>query len=227
MSSTRIGSVAGWLTLAGILAFEVIGPSLAVGQRVTGSTDRGAIEAHYANSVLLLFGLGQFVVIIGFLVFATALREALVRRESATFWANVGFACALVAAALLLVRSAIEMALVRTLAAGSDILPTFFVWDFTYNSALEAMEAGYPAAFALAIAMAGWRSTPRWYLGLTAIVFVFKLIHMTSLVFGLPLAVTLPGSIAFVVWFGVTVWILGRQESVVEAAPRAAVPGTA
>ncbi len=227
MSPTRIGSVAGWLTLAGILAFEVIGPSLAVGPRVTGSADRGAIEAYYANTVLLAFGLGQFAVIIAFLVFATALRETLVRRETATFWANVGYACALVAAALLLVRSAIEMALVRTLAAGSDILPTFFVWDFAYNGAVYAMEAGYPAAFAMAIASAGWRSTPRIYPGLAAIVSALQLINMTSLVVGLPMAVTLPGNIAFAVWFGVTVWILGRQESVVEAAPRAAVPGTA
>jgi len=227
MSSTRIGSVAGWLTLVGILAFEVIGPSLAVGQRVTGSTDRGTIEAYYGNSVLLTFGLGQFAAIVGFVVFATALREALVRRESASFWANAGFAFALVAAALLLTRSAVEMALVRTLAVGGDILPTFFAYDFVYNGALYAMEAGYPLAFAMAIASAGWRSTPRWYPVLAAIVSVAQVVNMTSLIVGLPLAVTLPGNILFAVWFGVTTWMLGRQESVVEAAPGTAVPGEA
>jgi len=225
MSSARIGSLAGWLTLAGILAFEVIGPSLVVGQRVTGSTDRGQIEAYYASSSLTAFGLGQLAIIIGFVVFVTALREALVRREGATFWANTGFAFALVAAALLLVRSAIEMSLVRALAAGTDILPSFFAWDFTYNGALYAMEAGYPTAFALG--MSGWRSTPRWYLGLALLVSVLQLLNMTSLAIGLSLAATLPGNVAFAVWFGTTAWILGRQASESEAAVRTAVAGAA
>jgi hypothetical protein len=220
-----MGALAGWLTLAGILAFEVIGPSLAIGQRVTGSTDRGQIEAYYANSVLVWFGIGQVAIIIGFVVFVTALREALVRREQTSFWANTGFAFALVAAALLLVRSAVEMSLVRALAAGTDILPSFFVWDFTYNGALYAMEAGYPTAFALA--MTGWRSTPRWYLGLALVVSALQLVNMTSLAVGLPLAATLPGNIAFAAWFGVTAWILGRHGATAESAVGSAVRGTA
>jgi len=225
MSSTRIGALAGWLTLAGILAFEVIGPSVAVGQRVSGSTDRALIEAYYGNSVLVAFGLGQFAIIIGFVVFVTALREALVRSEQATFWANAGFAFALVAAALLLVRSAVEMALVRALAAGTDILPTFFAWDFTYNGALYAMEAGYPTVFALA--MRAWRSTPRWYLGLALLVSGLQLVNMTSLAIGLPFAAALPGNAAFAVWFGVTAWILGRHGSTAAATARAALPEAA
>lgn len=224
MTSTRIGSLAGWLTLAGILAFEVVGPSLVVGQRLSGSTDRGAIEAYYANPVLLWFGLGQIAIIVGFIVFVAALREALIRREAATFWANTGFAFALVAAALLLVRSAVEMSLVRALAAGADILPTFFVWDFTYNAALYAMEAGYPLAFALAM-MAG-QVAPRWYLGLATVVSGLQVVNMTALVIGLPLAATLAGNLAFAAWFGATAWILGRQGPTAEATALSAA-GTA
>jgi hypothetical protein len=212
--------MAGWLTLAGILAFEVIGPSLAIGQRVSGSTDRTAIEAYYANGALLGFGLGQFAIVIGFVVFMTALRDELSRWEGAAFWANAGFAFSIAAAALLLTRSAIEMALVRALAAGSDILPTFFVWDFAYNGAVYALEAGYPAAFALA--MAGRAGIPRGYLALAGVVSVLQLVNMTSLVVGLPPGVSLVGNLVFAVWFGATAWLLGRQGSRMKAPSPAA-----
>lgn len=223
--TSRIGSLAGWLTLVGILVFEVIGPTVLVGQRVTGSADRAVIEAYYANPVLMWFGLGQLVTIIGFVVFATALRQALVARESAVFPATAALGFALVAAAILLIRSGVEMALVRALAVGSDILPTFFVWDFTYNGALYAMEAGYPIAFALA--MAGSSGTPRWYVGLAAVVSLLQVVNMTSLVVGLPMAATLPGNVAFAAWFGVSAWILGRGGLASAGSRAAPVPAAA
>src|SRR3954451_25400276 len=148
--------------------------------------------------------------IIGVLVFVTPVREGLVGREEAAFWANVGFAFALVAAALLLVRTAIQMALVQGVAAGSDVMPAFFTWDFTYNTAVYAMEASYPLAFA--IAMTAWARPPRWLVGLAALVAVLQLVNMTSLVVGLPTAVTLPGTFAFIAWFAATSWHVGRLE---------------
>jgi len=150
VSNARIAATAGWLTLAAILASEVILPSLLIGSPPTGSMDRVAVEAYYAHESLLPLGLVAIATIIGFVVFATALREVLLALGDRAFWANAGFAFALVAAALLLVRTALQMALVRGLASGSDIMPTFFAWDFTYNTALYAMEASYPVAFAMA-----------------------------------------------------------------------------
>ena len=209
MSTARIGSIVGWLTLAAILASEVLGPSLAIGLPVSGSTDRAVVEAYYTHEALLPLGLVAMATIIGFLVFISALREVLIRLDGAAFWANAGFAFAIVAAALLLVRTALQMALVRGVATGGDIMPTFFAWDFTYNSALYAMEAAYPLAFA--IAMRAWPGTPRWFLGLAALVAVLQLTNMTSLVVGLPMAATLPGTIAFVAWFAATAWLLGAD----------------
>jgi hypothetical protein len=224
MSTARIAATAGWLTLAAILASEVIVPSLLIGLPPTGSTDRAVVEAYYAHEALLPLGLAAMAAIIGFLIFVTGLREVLVRRDAAAFWANAGFAFAIVAAALLLVRTAIQMALVRGAAAGSDVMPTFFTWDFAYNSALYAMEASYPLAFALA--MTAWSGTPRWLIGLAALVSALQLVNMTSLVVGLPMAATLPGTLAFVGWFAVTAWLVGRGTFAIEATPDPAVMST-
>src|SRR4029079_4801143 len=92
--------------------------------------------------------------------------------------------------------------------AGSDVMPTFFTWDFTYNSAVYAMEASYPLAFA--IATTAWAGTPRWFLGLAVVVSILQLVNMTSLVVGLPMALTLPGTLAFVAWFAAAAWLVGR-----------------
>jgi len=221
VSTARIGSIAGWLTLAAILISEVLLPSLLVGFPLTGSTDRAAVEAYYTHEALLPLGLVAMATIIGFLVFITALREVLIRREAAAFWANAGFAFAIVAAGLLLVRTAIQMALVRGVAAGSDVMPAFFAWDFIYNSALDAMEASYPFAFAVAIV--AWPGTPRWFLGLGLLVSVLRLVSMASLVVGLPMAAALPGTVAFVAWFAATAWWLGRRASMFAATPQSAV----
>ncbi len=208
MSTARTAATAGWLTLAAILTSEVIVPSVLVGLPPTGSTDRAVVAAYYGHQVLLPLGLVAMVTIIGFLIFVSGLREVLVRRDGATFWANAGFAFAIVAAALLLVRTAIQMALVRAVAAGGDVMPTFFTWDFAYNSAVYAMEASYPLAFALAMSV--WPGTPRWLIGLAGLVAALQLINMASLVIGLPMAATLPGTLAFVAWFAATAWLVGR-----------------
>ena len=118
MSTARIGSIVGWLTLAAILISEVVIPSLLVGPSVSGSTDRAVVEAYHASDALLALGLVQMATIIGFLVFVSALRETVVRHAAAALPANVGFACAIVAAALLLVRTALQLATVRGVDAG-------------------------------------------------------------------------------------------------------------
>jgi hypothetical protein len=216
--------MAGWLTLAAILASEVIVPSLLIGLPPTGSTDRAVVDGYYAHQALLPLGLVAMAEIIGFLIFVAGLREVLVRRDAAAFWANAGFAFAIVAAAVLLVRTAIQMALVRGVAAGSDVMLTFFTWDFAYNGALYAMEASYPLAFALA--MTAWSGTPRWLIRLAALVSALQLVNMTSLVVGLPMAATLPGTLAFVAWFAATAWLVGRGTFGIEGTPDSAVMST-
>lgn len=221
MSTARIASTAGWLTLAAIFVSEVLVPSLLFGLPPTGSTDPAVVEAYFAHETLLPLGLVAMATIIGFIIFVAALRQTLARREEAALWANAGFGFALVAAALLLVRTAMQMSVVRGVAAGSDVMPTFFTWDFTYNTALYAMEASYPLAFA--IAMTAWAGTPRWLIGLAALVAVLQLVNMTSLVVGLPMAVTLPGTLAFVAWFAATAWQVGRLAPTSNPSPSPAI----
>jgi hypothetical protein len=85
VSTARIGSMAGWLTLVAILASEVVVPSVLIGPPPTGSIDRAVVEAYYAHEALLPLGLIAIATIIGFLVFVTAIRDVLVRREEAAF----------------------------------------------------------------------------------------------------------------------------------------------
>jgi hypothetical protein len=219
MSTASIAARAGWLTLAAILASEVVVPSVVLGLPPTGSSDPAVVEAYFAHQALLPLGLLAMATIIGFLIFVAGLREVLARHDAAALWANAGFAFAIVAAALLLVRTAIQMALVRGVAAGSDVMPTFFTWDFAYNSALYAMEASYPLAFALA--MAARSGTPRWVIGLAGLVSALQFVNMASLVVGLPMAATLPGTLAFVAWFAATAWLVGRGTFAIEVVPDA------
>ena len=216
MSRARVGAVAGWLTLLGVLAFEVVLPMAVAGPRVTGSTDRSVIEAYYANEALSWFALGIMATLVAFLVFVTALRDEIASQGAPSLAANVGWAAGLVAAAVLLTKSGLQMAAVRGLASGSDILPTFFAYEFVYHTAVYAMEAVYPLAFA--IALASLATTPRWYLGLAVVVSVLQVINFPSLLLGMPDAVTLPGNIAFAAWLGATAWLLGRPLYAVRSA---------
>jgi len=209
MSGARLGSIAGWVTLAGILVFEVAGPTLVAGNRVTGTTDRAAISAYYEHGELLWFALGGFILVIVFVLFAVLLREELASNTVARRLANVGLALAVAAVPLLLLKTALQMSLVEAVAAGVDPLPLFLSWDYVYNAGVYALEAGYPVAFSLA--MARQPGFPRWLPVFGVIVGALQLVNMTSLVIGLPDAATLPGNLAFAVWLAATAYGLGRR----------------
>ena len=69
MSTARIASTAGWLTLAAILISEVVVPSLLIGLPPTGSIERTVVKAYYGHEALLPLGLVAIATIIGFIVF--------------------------------------------------------------------------------------------------------------------------------------------------------------
>ena len=216
MSTARNTARFGWLTLIGIIGFEAVGQAALVGQPIAGSANRTVIESYLSHQALLPLGLGTMVLILPFVVFATGLRDILASRPAVALWANAGLGFALVAAALLLVRSALEMAAVRGLTAGSDILPTFFAWDFTYNAAVYAMEAGYVIAFSTAV-IAGF-APPRWFMAVACLAAGLQVVNLASLVTGLPVAVTVPGNIVFAVWFGTMARLAGRSFGSTEGA---------
>ena len=216
MSTALTTARFGWLTFFGIIGFEVVGPAALVGQPIAGSTNRTVIESYLSHQALLPLGLGTMVLTLSFVVFATGLRDVLASRPRVALWANAGLGFALVATALLLVRSALEMAAVRGLTSGSDILPTFFAWDFTYDSAVYAMEAGYVIAFSTAV-IAGF-APARWFIAVACLAAGLQVVNLASLVIGLPAAVTVPGNIVFAAWFGTMAWLAGRSFGSTETA---------
>src|SRR5258708_6187842 len=93
----RLGAITGWLTLAGIMSFSVIGPMLVAGQRVSGSLDATAIQTYYNHAALAPLNAGEFVVMLFFLPFTLAMRELLAGDDRSRFLATLGFAFALAA----------------------------------------------------------------------------------------------------------------------------------
>jgi len=197
--AARIGAVAGWLALAGVLAFSVIGPMIVAGQRVSGMLDPKAIQAYYRHDALALLSVGEFLIVLAMVPFALALRDVLSVDERARFLSNVGLAFVLIAAPLYLADNSLHATLVTVANSGGDILPLFRFWDILYNSATYLAEAGY--AFAFARAMRDVRAFPRWMPWWGVIVGALQLINMSALFVGIPDNATLIGNLAFMGWF--------------------------
>jgi len=221
-SPARIGSIAGWLTLIGILGFEVIVPQAIAGQRVSGTTDAAAISAYYGHSTLSpVVGLGGFVILLAFLPFVTAMRASLPGDERTRLLATIGVAFAVAAAPLYVVKSAIAATLVSIAGGGGDVVPLFRLWDLLYNGGVYAFEAGW--ILGLGLAAAGAPGFPRWFAALTALVGGLQLVNMTGLFLGIPDAATLPGNIALAGWLAVASYGLGRLAAGVGQGRREAV----
>lgn len=197
--AVRIGAIAGWLSLAGILTFSVIGPMVIAGPRVSGTLDAGTIQPYFRHQALAPFSAGEFLIMLAFVPFVLALRQALSPDDRARFLSQVGLAFALIAAPLYLVDGAIHATLVTVATSGGDLLPLFRFWDILYNSATYLAEAGY--AFAFARAMRDVRAFPRWMPWWGVIVGALQLVNMSALFVGIPDNLTLIGNLAFMLWF--------------------------
>ncbi len=197
----RVGMIAGWLTLAGIVLFAVIGPLLVAGPRVSGTLDATStsIQAYYRHGALAYFAAAQFLIPLAFVPFALALRESLAGAARARFLAQLGLLFAIAFAPLLTTRSALQATLVTTATSGGDIVPLFRFWDMLYNSGLYAMAAGLTATFALA--MRETHEFPRWMPIFGLVVGALQLVNLSALILGIADTVTLVGNLAFVVWF--------------------------
>src|SRR5881628_3050303 len=84
----RVGSLAGWVSVAAIFAYH-IGLSVLVGQRVSGTTDASAIEAYYRNGIIAPASILPFLAVVPIAIFALALREALGVSERTRFLASL------------------------------------------------------------------------------------------------------------------------------------------
>jgi len=195
----RTGAIAGWLTLAGILVFEVIGPQIIAGQRVSGTLDAASIQAYYRHTALSYFALGQFLITLTFVPFALALRESLVVGARARFLAKLGLLFVIAEVPLLITKSALQATLVTIATSGGDVVPFFRFWDTLYNGGLYAMEAGLAVTFTLA--MRNMREFPRWMPLFGLVVGALQLMNLSALFVGIPDSVTVIGNITLAIWF--------------------------
>lgn len=197
--AAHVGAFAGWLALAGVLAFSVIGPMIVAGQRVSGTLDPKLVQTYFRHDALALVNAGGFLILLAMIPFALALREVLAIDERARFLSQVGLVFVLIAAPLYLTEYSLQAALVTVSKSSSDILPLFRFWDILYNSAIYLAEAAY--AFCFARAMRDVSAFPRWMPWWGIIVGALQLINMSALFVGIPDDATLVGNLSFVGWF--------------------------
>jgi hypothetical protein len=195
----RVGMIAGWITLAGILVFSVIGPSIIAGQRVSGTFDVAAIKAFYSHRELALFHLFGFVTILAMVPYIAALRKVLKITERSNFWSLAGFAFAIASIALYAADNSLEVSLVGIVQNGGEVVPLFRLWDVLYNSGSYITEAGYVACFGLA--MRDVASFPRWMQAMGIIVALLQIINASAIHVGIPDQFTIVGNLALISWF--------------------------
>ena len=203
----RIGAVAGWVSVAMIFGYH-IGLSILVGQRVSGSTDAAAIEAYYRNTIIGPASIAPFLAVLPIAVFTLALRETLSVSVRARFLASLALIFVVVELPGIIAQSALEATLVTVASRGGDVVPLFRFWDVLYNSGLYVLEAGWTAAFGLA--MTETAAFPRWLPRFSLVVAGLQLVNMSAIWVGIPDQLTLVGNICFGIWFGAASVGLGR-----------------
>ncbi len=203
----RVGSVAGWVSVAAILTYH-IGLSILAGQRVSGTTDAAAIEAYYKSGIIAPASIAPFLAVVPIAIFALALREALGVSPRTRFLATLAMVFVVAELPGLIAQGALEAALVTVASRGGDIVPLFRFWDVLYNSGLYVLEAGWVGAFGLAMTESA--AFPRWLPRFSLVVVVLQLINMSAIWVGIPDQLTLPGNLCFGIWFGAASVGLGR-----------------
>lgn len=203
----RLGSVAGWVSVAMIFGYHV-GLTILAGERVSGTTDAAAIEAYYRNGVIAPASILAFVAVVPIAVFVFALRESLSVSPGSRFLATLAVIFVVVELPGIIAQGALQATLVTTVSRGGDIVPLFRFWDVLYNSGLYVLEAGWIAAFGLA--MNESPAFPRWLPRFSLAVATLMLVNMTAIWVGIPDQATLVGNVGFAVWFGASSVGLGR-----------------
>ncbi len=203
----RVGSVAGWVSVAAIFTYH-IGLSILAGQRVSGTTDAAAIEAYYKSGIIAPASIAPFLAVVPIAIFALALREALGVSPRTRFLATLAMVFVVAELPGLIAQGALEAALVTVASRGGDIVPLFRFWDVLYNSGLYVLEAGWVGAFGLAMTESA--AFPRWLPRFSLVVVVLQLINMSAIWVGIPDQLTLPGNLCFGIWFGAASVGLGR-----------------
>ena len=221
----RVGAWAGVISVIGIAGYH-LGLMIGAGQRVSGTTDAVAITKYYRNEAIATFGVELFLVVVPIFVFAVALHETLSTTSWARFLATIGLVALVTEMAVNLTGIAAQMSLVVIARSGGDVVPLFRFWDTLYNSGAYALEAGWVAAFGLAMRDAV--GFPRWLTAYSVVTAALLALNVFAIWVGIPDTATLPSALFLMIWFVSASYGLSRgARRATRMAPGLAIDATA
>lgn len=206
----RLGAVAGWLALVGVVAGLVVIPTVIAGQPPTSYTELSAVRAYFAHPELaILLGFVSGFIAVAFIPFGLGLRAAMSSgsdRDRA--FADVGLGLLVVAMGLNLVSGALGAALVDVaMRGGGELAPLFRFHEVMFNGLADVLEGGWVGAFSLAM-LGG--AMPRWVGWFGVALGLAHWVKALEPFIALPGAVDLIFGPLLVAWFLATVVALTR-----------------
>ena len=196
-----------------LIILEHGGPALIAGQRVSGTSDVGAIRLFYGHQVLQLFyglgGIGFIAMVFFGLSFRAYLRTfQLTAVES--LLVEFATAAMLLEAPLIAIQIALQAALVQVATSGTDsgVLALFAGWDWIYNGSTYWFEVTWMAAWAFLALRTG--ALPKWVAIAGGIAALGLLFNSTVLTFRLPDSYTLVPTAVLAIWMVATLTHLAR-----------------
>lgn len=158
---TRLGAVAGWLGVGGVIAGLIVIPTVIAGQPPTAFTEPSAVQAYFAHPELaIIHGFVTGFIALAIVPFGLGLRAAVgTGSDRDRAFADVGLGLLVVAMGINLVSGALGAALVDIATRGGELGPTFRLHEVLYNGLADVLEGGWVAAFSLSM-LGG--AMPRW-----------------------------------------------------------------
>lgn len=208
----RLGSIAGWIALIGVLSLLIVIPMALAGQPPTVNSDPASVVAYFRHPYLALINaaLAPFVGV-ALVPFTYGLRATLRSGmgDASRALADVGFGLVLVTVPLYVVSSALGAALVRAADGDAATFASLFrFYDLLYNAGADVLEGAWIGAFSLAILVG---SLPRWVGWLGVAVMITRWIKAFIPVAPVPEIVASIGGVLFLAWFLAVVVTLTRE----------------
>lgn len=200
------GRWAGWGLLAVTMSLLIVhgGAAIVAGQRASGISDIGLIEAYYSNRGLLPMYWQHGLGILFFGVFLVGIRRHLaarITRPGDRRLLDVGTLIAAMVIPLALTELALQASLVQLVPTESPqaTLAIFVAWDWLYNGLFYWLEVIWVGSISLLLLRTG--IVRQWISILGLVSAGLHVFHSAVLMLGLPDQVTLPGTGLFAIWF--------------------------
>ncbi|HKB28212.1 MAG TPA: hypothetical protein VKC59_04245 [Candidatus Limnocylindrales bacterium] len=199
----RLGAIAGWVALIGVVLAFIVIPMALAGQPPTVNTAPEAVVAYFRHPEFALINgvLGVFVGIVAIVPFGYGLRSVLLSGHGpwARTFADLGFVFLLVAAPVYLVSSAMGAMLVQASTGDAATFASLFrFYDVLYDGGADVLEGAWIGAFSVAVLASG---LPRWLGWLGVVVMVARWIKAFVPVAPVPEIVIPIGGVLFLAWF--------------------------